>query len=581
MRPTFLATYFLEQSNRQKKIIHSVPTLPLHLRYIIQSLHSQACKLITMNNRWPPFPPPQKPDVKSLDDAQLEQFARECYEYGMQVMQHQLLESGKIPPQRQPLSFINKGAAKSFTFKTRIQLGDIVGVHLNTGRVVHSTVSALKDINFPSDGDNSSDSDTFPPDCTIGYLTRFFVETMLPREYLLRIARRSLKKSSSTKTNGTMIQINYGDGYGSKILIQKDDVSQSPSKRRRSSMGKVKQTNPSARICVRICCEDEGNGDVGIDPSEKAIDVLRTKLMFRQHEAGNSLHLIPLVLRTGPVCWDTDDCFLDDKSKMSVTKVWYSEDDPGLACGVQAMGTQADIDRGEINGNISSIKTNGHENENEKSASSAAKKQVQTNGKTKNAEKPTMENQVKDDEKVKEAKEKDTEKPQTRTKEDDTSKGVKRKKGDSDTSDSSTTTTTTTTKSPIAKSKKNETPAASTRTTNSQKKETAELESKEVEEMEVDTIDTSPAAATRTTRSQKKETAELKSKEVEEMEVDTIDTSPAASTRTTRSQKKETAELKSKVVAPPLQAHQAPVLQMLLKSRRICFRGRRIKQKEQ
>jgi hypothetical protein len=67
-----------------------------------------------------------------------------------------------------------------------------------------------------------------------------------------------------------------------------------------------------------------------------------------------SLDLISLVLNTGPVCWDTDEFALEDSDKIRILKVWFRDDQPGIAIGIHvpSLGIEGKDQGGKVNGKV-------------------------------------------------------------------------------------------------------------------------------------------------------------------------------------------------------------------------------------
>lgn len=169
--------------------------------------------------------------------------------------------------------------------------------------------------------------------CSIGRLTQYLVERVLPSEYMLRIARRSLgKDSDSIHVHNAAVQIQYGDGYATNVMIHKGVPNRTGavpvSWEQMFGSGSNKY-----KIHVSLCFGDEG--DLGIDPTDLAVLHLRSKFVF-----GQEPNMLSLVLCTRLDCsWDWKDVseMEDEKEKIHGYRVWYMDDDPGLAVAVQAL----------------------------------------------------------------------------------------------------------------------------------------------------------------------------------------------------------------------------------------------------
>eukprot|EP00979_Chaetoceros_neogracilis_P011458 scaffold2834_cov156-Chaetoceros_neogracile.AAC.1 len=282
--------------------------------------------------------------------------------------QHQLQQHNIHHQHTNPLTILHSSARYQTSFRTQIQLGHhpVKGID-----IVNTNISAVKVISFDTDLTNNDDDDHHHQQTSVGYFTRYLVEQVLPHEYLLRIARRGLANTSSTEIDGTVIQINYGDGYATKILIHKHSsksasatsatsTSTSTKRQRRSSLIRLKQQIVTTRVDVRLSFNDD-NG-VGMDPQDLILDHMREKSM-RRHGSNDvnfhngrfrSLDLISLVLNTGPVCWDTDEFALEDSDKIRILKVWFRDDQPGIAIGIHvpSLGIEGKDQGGKVNGKV-------------------------------------------------------------------------------------------------------------------------------------------------------------------------------------------------------------------------------------
>lgn len=98
----------------------------------------------------------------------------------------------------------------------------------------------------------------------------------------------------------------------------------------------------------------DNDNEIGIDPQDLILDHMRYQSLHRythciheqqqqQQHSNRSPDLISVVLNTGPVCWDTNEFALTDPEKIGIVKVWYTDEQPGVAIGIHSLPTEVSM----------------------------------------------------------------------------------------------------------------------------------------------------------------------------------------------------------------------------------------------
>ena len=286
-------------------------------------------------------------------------FAQVCFENTMRLMQYQMQF---VSPALWPPPHIGPSNNSKFRLRTRL------GPFSVNDKLYNTDISIYKTITFPSDGDDSRGSGgtgtevdhltdaslSSPNVCaklSIGALTRLLVEKILPSEFLLRIANRSLQ---SAKKKQNCCEIYYGDGYVTHCYIKQDNGTNK--KRRRMSFSKSAQSSkaPDSTIIPRICVQLylEGETDDGMNfpcqPRDLAKSMLISKRMAESDDD------VSIVLKTDPSCWirgayetksdqkmqSVDNDIAEIHEKIREVTIWSSDEDPGVAVGILIKSTK-------------------------------------------------------------------------------------------------------------------------------------------------------------------------------------------------------------------------------------------------